>query len=416
MYLGISKIKITPQHLIRLCGYADRTSAFDGVREDIYLRVQIHKKSRKTIVFIYADLLWWGSDFVEIMKRGLSKDFALCSDDIFFVASHNHSGPPTGNSFTSTLEEYNEKYAEFLKGKVKKAVKKALGNLEEVTGALYCGKSFLNVFRRVIVDKKVEMAPNYNVNIDNNLTIVGLYKRDGSLKGLMIHYPCHANLSKENYIQPDFPGVVLGMLDKEFPNSISIFLQGCTADIRPNVVIGNKFTSCTYEQVLEFSDLFYQDCCYTLKNEPLSLDFNLKTAKKEIFVYQENLKDICEIEEMQFSELPHEREWAVKVLEKNNRNYEVLEINIINYADNISFLTYNGEISQYYSQYAKSLDERVISLGYTNGMIGYICTKEQIDEGGYEPEGSAIYFALSGTYKPEIEEIVQEGIKDLIIE
>ena len=40
----------------------------------------------------------------------------------------------------------------------------------------------------------------------------------------------------------------------------------------------------------------------------------------------------------------------------------------------------------------------------------------RINEGGYEPEGSALYFALAGTYKPEIERIIKRAIKELLEE
>ncbi|WP_058485688.1 neutral/alkaline non-lysosomal ceramidase N-terminal domain-containing protein [Defluviitalea phaphyphila] len=414
MKLGISKIKITPQNPVRLCGYATRTSNFEEVKEDIYIRIHAYNKDNKDILFIYGDLLWWGSDFVKNIKSDLIKKFPLEKNNIFFIASHNHSGPPTSNLFTSPLETYDKKYSEFLKQKVVEGIKKALENMEEVTGEIYYGKSNLNVFRRVIVDGKVTMAPNYDIEVDRNLTIVGLYRKDHTLKGLIIHYPCHANISNENYIQPDYPGVALRMLDEKFPSSVSIFLQGCTADIRPNFVLGNKFVSGTYKEVIKFATSFYEDCCKTLKTDPLLLDFNLKTSKKEVILYEENLKTLDEIILMLKSEVEVEREWAKKVLEKDNRNYEIMEINKIDFADKISFLTFNAEVSQYYSKFAKSLDKNIISMAYTNGMIGYICTKKQISEGGYEPEGSALYFALSGTYKPEIEEKIHNNIKKLI--
>ena len=47
---------------------------------------------------------------------------------------------------------------------------------------------------------------------------------------------------------------------------------------------------------------------------------------------------------------------------------------------------------------------------YTNGMIGYLCSEKQIREGGYEPHGSAIYFALCGTYGPETEKIINKAL------
>ena len=414
MFLGTSKIKITPQNPLRLCGYATRTSTFDGIKEDIYIRIQVHQHNDNIVIFVYGDLLWWGSDFVKDIKKEIAYQFDICPEAVFFMASHNHSGPPTSKEFTPTLETYDEAYVRYLKEKVIEGIFEGINDLEEVSGKVYRGNSNLNVYRRLLKNGKIIMAPNYEVKIDKTLTMVALYRKDGSLKGLMIHYPCHPNISNENNIQPDYPGVTLRMLDEKFSNSMSIFFQGCTADIRPNVVLGNKFISLKYEQVLEFAQSFYEDCCLTLQNDGVPLRFNLQTTKKEVFLYQENIKPLDDIKKMLESEEMVEREWAEKVLEKNNRHYEILEINKIDYGDRIIFLTYNGEMSMDYSDYGKELDKNSISIAYTNGMIGYISTKEQILEGGYEPEGSALYFALAGTYKAEIEGIIHQNIKDLV--
>lgn len=416
MKLGVGKIEITPECKVRLCGYATRTEAFAGVKEDIYIRVQIHEDKGNRIVFIYADLLWWGSDFVFEMKKQIKEIFGFSTYEVFMVASHNHSGPPTSNRFTATLETFEPKYCEFLKVQVLECIREAMGNMEEVHPRLYKGTSELNVFRRVIEDGKVKMAPNYEVEADRVLTIVGFYRPDKTLKATLIHYPCHANLSDENFIQPDYPGIALRLLDEKFEGSNSLFLQGCTADLRPNSVLGKKFIPCNYDRVKDFAVSFYEDCCKILDDEGVEIDVNLDSKVKEVPLYMENLKDISIIEEMKDSNDKVEREWAEKVLEVENRDFEVLEIGMIDYAKEISFLTYNCELSQYYALFAKELDASAISVSYTNGMIGYVCTKQQILEGGYEPEGSALYFALSGTYKPNIEEIIRKAIKELVEE
>ena len=53
------------------------------------------------------------------------------------------------------------------------------------------------------------MCPNYYVAADTTLTIIGYYRENGTLKGTLIHYPCHANLSDQNVLQPDYPGIAL---------------------------------------------------------------------------------------------------------------------------------------------------------------------------------------------------------------
>ena len=45
-----------------------------------------------------------------------------------------------------------------------------------------------------------------------------------------------------------------------------------------------------------------------------------------------------------------------------------------------------------------------------NGMIGYLANATQIGEGGYEPEGSALYFAVAGTYPVSTQETIEKGL------
>lgn len=416
MYLGTSKIAISPLMPLRLSGYASRKDNFKTIKEDIFLRVHyfFDTKNNIKLAFIYADILWWGTDFVNNIKFELERKFNLPADNFIFIASHNHSGPPTSNSFTKTLETYNGEYAKFLYNKVIEGIELAKENLEEVYCELHTGFSNLNVFRRVVTDEGVLMRPNYNEFADKKLTVLKFIRKDNSSKAFIVHYPCHANISDENNIQPDYPGITLRLLDEMYANSISIFMQGATADLRPNVVLGDRFTPQEYERVKIFANYFLEDILKALENEPKILELELEINKTEVNLYMENLKEYDEVKNMLNSNNIVEREWAEKVLEKDNRNYETLEIRKVNLSNDLTILTYNCELSQEYSLYAQKLNGDTLTVAYSNGMIGYICTEKQILEGGYEPNGSSLYFALPGNYKPEIEEAIKDKILKLL--
>lgn len=416
MHLGIAKIKITPESKVRLSGYATRVSLFNQVLEDIYIRVHYFRDIEKKtdLIFIYADLLWWGSDFHDSMKEILEDKFKVPFDNIIFIASHNHSGPATSNNFTKTLETFDEDYASYLRERVVLAMEVALGNLEEITGRIYRGFSDLNVYRRVKTKDGIKMMPNYSIEPECDLTIIEFLRANQTRKGIMIHYPCHANISNENSIQPDYPGIALRLIDEGVENSVSLFMQGCTADLRPNVVLGNKFIPQGYENVVTFARYFVEDVKNTLENEFVPLQFNLAVTTNELNLKMNNLKTDSEIAKMKESGTIVEKEWAEKILEKENRDFEILKMSMVNFAKEISFVTYNCELSQDYSMFAKSIDKSMLSVTYANGMIGYVCTEKQINEGGYEPIESGLYFALSGNYKPESEKIIHERLLKMI--
>lgn len=410
--LGTSKKCITPQSPVRLCGFGFRTKEYDSVRKDIYARVFDLRENDKRILIIYGDLLWWNSEFVGRMKQVLEKQFGIPKEQIIFTASHNHSGPGTGANFVPLLETVEEEYVSFLANQILEGVKEAESNMEDIMIKRSETSCELNVFRRVKTKQGISMMPNYQVEADRKMTIFHFYRNDGNLKGRIIHYPCHANLSKDNDLHPDYPGYALEMLDENNPDSISIFWQGFTADMRPNCVLGNQFTSATEGEVKNFAKYFC-DCVLAENEEEPITGGGISIVRRTVKLPVKQEKTIEEVIKDLSDEHEEVRQWAQKVLEKSYRNYEELQISMLQIGTQICYF-FNAEVSMYYAKYARALNPKAVCVGYSDGMIGYISTKEQIQEGGYEPCDSATYFAVAGTYDETIEEIIYNVMKEMI--
>lgn len=69
---------------------------------------------------------------------------------------------------------------------------------------------------------------------------------------------------------------------------------------------------------------------------------------------------------------------------------------------------------QGYGEYIKSLNPRVLALGYSNGMIGYIPTQIQLMEGGYEAEEFIYYFGLPAPFHIKTEKEIQNAIENIL--
>ncbi|MBO1266096.1 neutral/alkaline non-lysosomal ceramidase N-terminal domain-containing protein [Proteiniclasticum sp. SCR006] len=418
MLLGTSKTVITPLKKLRLAGYATREAVFDDVLEDIYIRVYWlrDEKLNKDEVIIYGDLIWFSEPFVEKAIKTIRYIYPnLAESNICFIASHNHSGPPTGDSFTPLLETYDDEYAAYLLNRIIDSIRFAEADKEEISAERYTDRIKLNVYRRVMLNNKIEMMPNYDHYCNHELNLIVFKNLNDDVKGMIVHYPCHANISNENKIMPDFPGITLSMLENRFEDSVSIYMQGATADIRPNVVLGNKFTSGNYAQVVKFSSMLYdkiismiesgQSNEITIKLEKNRID-TIRLPQDRIIVNENILKSEDE------SNLP-KQQWYEKTKMKNFRLYENLKVQYLSLGDELEFFFFNAEMSQSYESFIKKIYKNSLAVSYANGMIGYISSSKQIEEGGYEPVDSAIYFALSGTYKPEIEKMIMNKILEL---
>ena len=255
MKLGISKTVITPIKPVRMCGYGNRVGAFDGVTEDIYTRVHAYEADGQRAIFCYADLIWFNNDVIPMFRDALSAA-GVKEDEVVFFTSHNHSGPGTGRSFTALLESCDDEYRAWLIERVVETVKAAIADMEEVDLLFKLDNLDINVNRRKMINGAIAMVPNYEAPADRKITLFKSIRKDGSVKGMMVHYPCHANLSNGNTIHGDYPGAALRMLDEQYPESVSIFMQGCTGDMRPNSTIGNVFCPADRERVLKFATIF----------------------------------------------------------------------------------------------------------------------------------------------------------------
>lgn len=382
--LGVSKGNITPNSALRLSGYADRTGAYESIREPIFVRVQAFAYGEQCVVLIYGDLIWWGNRFIAELRPSLADRFRLHPSAFVLIASHNHSGPATSQDFSNELESYDQDYGALLARVVHDCVANALSDLEPVNMRLHQGKGHLGIYRRRCIDGRMEMRPNASVPIDDSLSIVALHRGNGSLKALMIHYACHPTISRENHLHPEYPGVLMRLLEQSLPGCHGIFLQGCTADIRPNRVLNDEFLAGDYHDVIECSRILHRDCLDALEKPGQPL----KPVDGRCLLNSRSVQ-----------------------LDGSGTG---LNLYCIQLASGLQWIGFNAEVSQYYQLYLKSKHPGCLGVAYCNGMVGYVCSREQIVEGGYEPVGSVPYFKLPGPFSATIQTTIEEALDELI--
>lgn len=413
LLMGVAKICVTPAGPVRLAGYAFRNTPFDDVREDIFVRVHYFQCGGRKLILVYGDLIWWGDEFVSAMRRDLNDGLDIGTDELFFVASHNHCGPGTGNAFLPVLETADSGYVRSLRQQVDAAVREARDNLEPVSMRRHDGECDLNVYRRRRAGGATGMFPNYDVVPDRRLLALSFRRADGSLKAATVSYPCHANVSSGNSLHPDYPGIALRLLDEAHLECVSMFLQGCAGDLRPNSVLGRRFTPRGYDEAVLFASDFRDDCEAALATRGRELVADLSTVRVRTALPVESATCRDALRDMLKSDEIAHRQWAQRLLAKDENEEVFLEMGKVNLAVDLPVYVFSAEVSQGYAEFARRLHAGALSVSCVNGMIGYVPTASQIREGGYEPEGSTMYFALPGCFTPELESVVQDAMRRL---
>jgi hypothetical protein len=414
MLLGTAKECITPPVGTWMDGYGFRIKPCESISEDIYIRVHVHRFPERKIVYIYGDVASWGNEFVKESMAVLKKLYGLENQELFYIASHSHSGPVIGHeSLLNVHIKENESYTAYVLSQISKAVGEALEEQIPVTMTRYNGSCAINVFRRILEDGEIIMEPNYNVPADHHLTVLVMRDEEGEIRGIMVHYPCHANFSKGYDIQPDYPGIALRMLDEAYPKSLSIFMQGCTGDLRPNSVCGDRFVPAPYDKVLTVAGRFVHLCQNAMETRGIPVSDGLSVSTRTAELPLEGLKTKEELKAIASEGTEQEKMWANRVLSEGNRPYTTLLMSLIRYGSGLSIYMINAEVVQDYATYARTIDPDIICTAYANGMIGYLPTAEEIVEGGYEPKESAPGFGLAGTFRMEADRIIRSTMQEL---
>lgn len=406
MLLGTDKTNITPLHPVELAGFSHRDGKTSEVFEPLYVKTFLLKQVDTDFLFVVADLIWWDSKIVDQLKKLIKEECNIPAHHICFHATHNHSGPQTSRRFSEKLGVPSLPYLAFLRKQVLLSVKNAQSNLVYVTPYIHRGKSDLGVNRRKKGKTHIEMKPNYNGSVDNDLTVISFLKDDDTTHAIWIHYACHPTTTDKNIISSEFPGICCNKLEENYPGCNVAYFQGFCGDIRPGLIKGDRFYRGEIKDMLQVAARFLKDV-----HDVIHMKSQLCTVSS--FNIQE-IKIPLSFDPSAIDHIPKEleKEWELLV-KRINGDYE-LYVQYIQIGDQLSFISCNAEFVHAYGHFIKKRNNTILPLGYSNGMVGYICTETQLAEGGYEAEESVFYFGYPAKLSVFMQQQIEQKLELLI--
>lgn len=422
LLLGTAKIDITPEHPVPLAGYGHRKGVMDGVSHPIYLRValfeQIGETGRHTQLVASADMIWWGTERMEKLIGKLTERFGLRRSDVILTASHSHSGPQT-SALMPHIGLIDESYVQSLENKLVACVEEAQSNLEPVTVERGSSTCDVGVNRRKYMNGVVHFEPNPEGPNDNTVTVIRFRNESGEAKALFVHYTCHPTVTNANLISAEYSGIAMEEVERELGGrSVALFLQGCCGNIRPALVRDGKFYNGGDAEVREMGARLkgavlraLDGSLQKLALRKLNGDYASCELPYQLVPSREMLEETFEKGE------ERERNWADQLLHDSTliRESVPLELVRLDIADGLTLLSMNAEMVVEYGLYVKAVSAGdVLPVAYSNGMIGYVSTAEQLNEGGYEATGSYYYFGLCSPFSQASEGIIKETVDYLL--
>ncbi|MFC5652272.1 neutral/alkaline non-lysosomal ceramidase N-terminal domain-containing protein [Paenibacillus solisilvae] len=416
LLLGTAKVDITPNKPVPLTGFATRNNAkFTAIDSRLYAKLFYFREFGETgssflSLVVCADLLNWDQRLADRLRDNIAVKWDIPKSAVILTATHNHSGPAT--MFGIGIGDPDPEYIDLLEHAVLDGVGYAQSNAEPVRLDKGAGVCPISVNRRSKVNGEYVIAPNFEGIADKELNVIRFSNFEGETKAIWLHYACHPVNSRENIVSSEFSGHACETIERTIGGNVVVaFLQGTCGEINPNSDSGSSGIQATRE----IGDRMTRTALSLLDTamEPLNA-VSLECERSTAELPYRHVPSEEELERIENSGTELERNWAAFMRAhperlKPSATFEIVKLSL---ADRLSLLFMNGELVIRYGLFAKQIsDGTVLPVGYSHGMIGYVTTKTQLEEGGYEPVESTLYLGLPSPFDHITESIVLDSIQ-----
>ena len=241
---GFGRKDITPRVGVELCGYGFfllRRSV--GVRDRLWARAMAVESNGAQAVLVSCDLISVTASITAEVRRIVHETVGLRPEAVMVHCTHTHSGPSLG--YAIGCGEIDAPYVELLPRDIAAACCEAVRNLREGTlshAEVPCegigrNREYDPVRPSPAEALKEDWRPARPELTDTRCHVLRV-DCGGRLTGFLSYFGCHPVVcyASTRHIHGDFCGVATGMLEREHPGSVGLFLQGAEGDVNSCVV------------------------------------------------------------------------------------------------------------------------------------------------------------------------------------
>ncbi len=421
---GFSKLDVIPETPIRLSGYNERSTPYEGVQDVIYVRTMVIRQKDGNLHALCAlESIGFPGELTTKISRQLEKKFSIPRHRFVLSSTHTHAGPQV-QGFAPNLyrEELTKeevanikKYNLFLEKRIVEGVEKAIADLSP--GKLTFGQGkvgFAGNRRKLKNGKCVAMAFNPEGVVDHSVPILKILGTDGKVRGIVFNYACHCVTltGKFNKITGDWAGLASEYLEDINPGATALCTIGCGAD-------ANTEPRGTYEMAVGHGRTMSTEVKRVIaeKLEPISGKLKSSFGFAGLPV---NFPPMSKFElDLKSSNIHVKRraEFMKETFARKGRLPESypMPVQIWSFGDDLKMVFLGGEVvADYAVRLKKELKAKHIWVtAYANDVFGYVPSERMIEEGGYEVEYSMLFYNHPGPWKSGTEEIIFKRVHEI---
>jgi len=422
---GVASVNITPPLGLELSGYG--FGKIRGILDELYAQALFLDNGEEKIIIITTDLIGLNHEYVNNVREAIKAETGVQKDHILLCSSHTHSGPAT--MFLRQWGKIDREY-------IRCCEKKLIG------AAVWASRNFAPAkigFGKGLIDSISYNRIWKGGSIDPEVGVLKIDRQSGDMMAVLINFSCHpVNLhSYGNLVSADFPGYARRIIGKVKGDICVFYTNGAGGDINPvgdtnNIIYAERngtilgceaLTIAEQIRTTSNANLWSKTKNVRIPLQKLPSKKALKKARqkgidelKRIMKNRSSLRDAIGFNiAMQNAKLDIEwAEDALKEVEKGQPDkYASIELQAMG-INNLTMVGIPGEVYVDIGLGIKrnSQSDYTFIIGYANGCIGYIPTREAYKIHAYETAIRKVYGVYP--FSPTVGEIVMDSAKELL--
>ncbi len=421
---GAAKVKITPDHLMWMSGYAARNKPAEGKLTDLWAKALVlQDPAGRRAVLVTMDLVGIPRDLSVAVCRQLEAKYGLPRAAVMLSVSHTHTGPLIRRNLDlvfnldATQRQYIDDYTESLKSKLVAVVGEALKALAPAQLRWGIGTAGFAVNRRNNKEADVprlRAAGELKGPVDHDVPVLAVSDPQGKLKAIVCGYACHATVLSFYKWSGDYPGFAQLDLEMDHPGAIALFWAGCGGDQNPlprrTVALAETYG----RQLADSVEAVLRTAMTPIRGTLAETYTEIELPFGDLPSRDQLLKDTTSANRT----IAARAKWLLKqIAEKGSlRGTYPYPVQVWQLGPGLTWVALGGEVVVDYSlRLKKELGPgKTWMTAYTNDVMAYIPSLRVLKEGGYEGGGAMAFYGLPAAWGPRVEDLIVAAVHDQV--
>jgi neutral ceramidase len=417
-------VSITPDEPVWMAGYASRNKPSEGKVHDLFAKVLILEDEQRTrLAIVSLDLIGVTPELRSQVELAASAA-GIQPECLVLNASHTHCGPELRGDRLVRFDidpmyaALSRKYVQDTASKIGELIHATSANAQPVECFYTHARAGFAMNRRLLEKASFANSPNPDGPIDHNVPVLKLIRQDKSLMAVLFGYACHNTTLSFNLLCGDYAGFAQEYLQASHPNTIAMFINGCSGDQNPYprrtlelAQQHGRALANAVETALEVKRVHGISGDIRCALENVELQF---APPPTIDKVKSSLKSSNRFERFHAKAMMEQLEQFGKIPDV----YGAFPIQVVQIGDGFTFVALCGETVVDYSirlkkELSNQPDTIVWIAGYSNHVFGYLPSLRVLKEGGYEGGGAMLYTTFPGPFDESVEERVVGKVHEL---